>query len=415
MPIGAKENNPPQGATVFGLPAAPDAIELRHLRAFAAVAEELNFSRAAAKLFITQPALSRTIRSLERLVGCDLLRRSTRHVELTLAGDALLARVQRLTADLDDAVAAARSVGDGYADRLTRLWEGFSDVTNAVGEVADIRAEVERLNARFPPPSDVDISASNAGGVPCLVATPPDAEGSPILFFHGGGYVAGSAFGYRHLAAALALASRRPVITPEYRLAPENPFPAAVEDALRVFLSLVDAGTPPETISVAGDSAGAGLTMSLLLALRNGQDPLPGSALLMSPWVDLSGATQRQSDEPRVDEGPVVVSAAVIQRFAELYLGGQPIDDPLLIPLTTDLRGLPPILVQAATGDSLAPEARLLVERGREAGVDVSLELYPVPTHDFHVFWNFLPEAADAVQRGGEFLSGLRQTRHGIV
>jgi len=400
MPTSAQDGQPSLGATVFGLPAAPDAIELRHLRAFAAVAEELNFSRAAARLFITQPALSRTVRSLERLVGCDLLRRSTRHVELTLAGDALLARVQSLTADLDDAVAAARAVGDGQAERLTRLWEGFSDVTNSVGEVADIRAEVERLNEQFPPPPDVAITATNAGGVPCLVATPPETTGSPILFFHGGGYVAGSAFGYRHLAAALALASRRPVVIPEYRLAPEHPYPAALEDALRAYLSFVDAGTASATISVAGGSAGAGLTMSLLLALREGQHPLPGSALLMCPWVDLSGVTQRQPEDT-----PIVVSTAVTQRFAELYLAGHPVDDPLLNPLEADLRGLPTILVQAATGDSLAPEAHLLVERGRAADVEISLELYPVPTHDFHVFWNFLPEAADAVRRGGEFLN----------
>jgi epsilon-lactone hydrolase len=399
MPTSAHRNEPSSGATVFGLPAAPDAIELRHLRAFAAVAEELNFSRAAARLFITQPALSRTIRSLERLVGCDLLRRSTRHVELTLAGDALLTRVLRLTADLDDAVTVARSVGDGHAERLTRLWEGFSDITNSVGEIAAIRAEVEQLNAQFQPPSDVAITATNAGGVPCLVATPPESSGSPILFFHGGGYVAGSAFGYRHLAAALALASCRQVITPEYRLAPENPFPAALEDALRVYLSILDNGTPPATISVAGDSAGAGLTMSLLLALRYDQHPLPGSALLMCPWVDLPGATQRQPEDT-----PIVVSTAVTQRFAELYLAGHPIDDPLLTPLATDLSGLPPMLVQAATGDSLAPEAHLLVEAGSAAGVDITLELYPVPTHDFHVFWTFLPEAADALQRGGDFL-----------
>jgi acetyl esterase/lipase len=396
----AKQNEPSSGATVFGLPAAPDAIELRHLRAFVAVAEELNFSRAAARLFITQPALSRTIRSLERLVGCDLLRRSTRHVELTLAGDALLARAQRLTRDLDDAVAAARSVGDGHAERLTRLWEGFSDVTNSAGDVADIRAEVEQLNAQFTPPTDVAISATNAGGVPCLLSTPPEPVGSPIVYFHGGGYVAGSAFGYRHLASALALASRRPVITPEYRLAPENPFPAALEDALRVYLSLVDSGTPAATISVAGDSAGAGLAMSLLLALRSGEHPLPGSALLMCPWIDLSGATQRPPDDT-----PGVISTAATQRFAQLYLAGHPIDDPLLAPLSTELNGLPRILVQAATGDSLAPEAQLLVERGREAGLDIGLELYPVPTHDFHVFWTFLPEAADALQRGGEYLN----------
>ncbi|MCU1356920.1 MAG: hypothetical protein JWM89_2338 [Acidimicrobiales bacterium] len=99
------------------------------------------------------------------------------------------------------------------------------------------------------------------------------------------------------------------------------------------------------------------------------------------------------------------MSTAVTQRFAELYLAGHPLDEPLINPLESDLSGLPRILVQAATGDSLAAEAHLLVERARSAGVEAGLELYPVPTHDFHVFWSFLPEAADAVQRGGEFLN----------
>jgi acetyl esterase/lipase len=388
-------------AVVLALQPAPEAIELRHLRAFVAVAEELNFSRAAERLYVSQPALSRQIRALERLVGCTLLRRSTHRVELTLAGEALLARAGRLIEDLDSAVAATRSVGGEHAERLTRLWAVFVDV-NAVGDnVPGIRAAVEELHAKFLPPDEVEIRAANAGGVPALLCVPPEPVGAPVLFLHGGGHVAGSAFGYRHLAGALAMVSRRPVLVPEYRLAPEHPFPAALDDARRAYLALLDDETRPEQLAVAGDSSGAGLVMSLLLALRNAGDPLPGRVLLMCPWVDLGGSAQaRQSAD-----APLIVTREQTTRFADLYLSGHRAGDPLVDPLHGDLSGLPPLLIQAGTGDNLVGDAQELAERCTDAGVPVGLELYPVATHDFHLFWTFLPEAADAMHRAGEFLA----------
>ncbi len=254
-------------AVVLPMQPAPDAIELRHLRAFVAVAEELNFSRAAERLYVSQPALSRQIRALERLVGCPLLRRSTHRVELTLAGEALLTRAGQLIDDLDTAIAATRSVGGEHAERLTRLWAVFVDVNTAGGNMAGVRAAVEELHAKFPPPAEVEVTAANAGGVPALRCSPPDPAGAPVLFLHGGGHISGSAFGYRHLAGALAMVTRRPVLVPEYRLAPEHPFPAPLDDARSAYLSLLADGTPAEQVAVAGDSSGAGLVLSLLLAL----------------------------------------------------------------------------------------------------------------------------------------------------
>ena len=389
-------------AVVLPMQPAPDAIELRHLRAFVAVAEELNFSRAAERLYVSQPALSRQIRALERLVGCPLLRRSTHRVELTLAGEALLTRAGQLIDDLDTAIAATRSVGGEHAERLTRLWAVFVDVNTAGGNMAGVRAAVEELHAKFPPPAEVEVTAANAGGVPALRCSPPDPAGAPVLFLHGGGHISGSAFGYRHLAGALAMVTRRQILVPEYRLAPEHPFPAPLDDARSAYLSLLADGTPAEQVAVAGDSSGAGLVLSLLLALRDEGHPPPGRAVLMCPWIDLGGGTR----EIPADGSPLIITPDATAQFAELYLSGHPADDPLVTPLDADLSGLPPLLVQAGTGDNLVNEARLLAERGAGAGVDVSLELYPVSTHDFHLFWTFLPEAADALHRAGEFLGG---------
>jgi epsilon-lactone hydrolase len=395
-----------EDGAVLAMPTAPEAIELRHLRAFVAVAEELNFSRAAERLYITQPALSRQIRTLERLVGCDLLRRSTHRVELTLAGDALLARVRQMISDLDDAIATTRSVGGEHAGRITRLWELFVDVTAAGGDLQEIRAAVEQLHGQFPPPPEVRVRAANAGGVPSLVVSPPAADEGTVLYLHGGGHISGSAFGYRHVAGALAIGGRRSVLVPEYRLAPEHPFPASLEDALRAYVSLLDGGLAADRITIAGDSSGGGLVLTLLLTLRERGLPMPDRALLLCPWLDLTGSLQR----PPAD-APVVFSPEQAVRFAGIYLAGHPADDPLLTPLQTDLADLPPLLVQAATGDSVVDEARALVEHARRCGVPAELDLYPVDTHDFHIFWSFLPEAIDAMERAGRFLAGGRVGR----
>jgi epsilon-lactone hydrolase len=385
--------------TVLPLPQAPDAIELRHLRAFVAVADELNFGRAAARLYLSQPALSRQIRTLERLVGCDLLRRSTHRVELTLAGEALLDRARSLLRDVDDAVHAARAVGGELASRISRLLEPVADAADTSDDLQALRNAYEMLHAEFPPPSEVEVRPVNAGGVPSLLVTPGPERSVTMLYLHGGGYVLGSAFGYRALVGAVAVAADAGILLPEYRLAPEHPFPAALDDSLRAYGWMLDNGTQPERVTVAGDSSGGGLVLSLLVSLKLRGLPLPGRAALLCPWVDLTCAML----EAATDDPMLVTLREQGHRYAALYLAGHAMDDPVVDPLNADLTGLPPLLIQVGTGDSLRVEAHRLVERAREQGVDARLQLYPVDAHVFHLFWSFLPEAGEALRQVGGF------------
>jgi acetyl esterase/lipase len=373
---------------VVAFPQAPEAIELRHLRAFVAVAEELNFGRAAERLYITQPALSRQIRALEQLLGCKLLRRSTHRVELTLAGEALLDRVRPVLREVDAAVSAVQSVGGELVGRVARLWEPLVQAAVADADVQEQRMAYEKMLANFSLPPEVIVRAVTANGVSSLlVAREPD-DPPTLLHLHGGGYVLGSAFGYSPLAGALALAADTGVLVPDYRLAPEHPFPAAIEDAVSAYRWMLDRGIGPDEVTICGDSSGGGLVVSVLLTLKQRGLPQPGGAVLMCPWVDL--ALSLPHDEP-------------IRRSAAAYLGGHSSDDPVASPLGADVTGLPALLIQAATGDDRLADANALTDHARRHGVDARLELYSVDAHVFQIFWSFLPEATEALQAAGRF------------
>jgi epsilon-lactone hydrolase len=385
-------------ANVLAFPQAPEAIELRHLRAFVAVAEELNFGRAAERLYITQPALSRQIRALEQLVGCELLRRSTHRVELTLAGEALLDRVRPVLREVDATISAVQSVGGELVGRVTKLWEPLIQAAAADADVQEQRMAYEKLLANFSTPPEASVRPVTANGVSSLLVGQQPDDPPTLLHLHGGGYIVGSAFGYRPLAGALALAADTGVLVPDYRLAPEHPFPAAVDDAVSAYVWMLDRGVAAEQVRISGDSSGGGLVVSVLLTLKQRGLPQPGGAVLMCPWVDLE-LSLRQDD--------------AIRRYAAAYLAGHPADDPVVSPLGADLTGLPPLLIQAATGDDRLADARALTDRAREHGVDARLELYPVDAHVFQLFWSFLPEAAESLEAAGQFVrdSSVRDDR----
>jgi epsilon-lactone hydrolase len=391
-------------ANVLAFPQAPEAIELRHLRAFVAVAEELNFGRAADRLHISQSALSRQVRALEQLLGLDLLRRTKHRVELTLAGEALLDRARQLLADVDGAVSATLSVGGELAARLTQLWAPMFEVATDDVDLEERRQAYERFHAQFSAPEEVAVMHVNTGGVPALRFVPPDAGPGRILYLHGGGHVMGSAFGYRPMIAAVALAAGSEAIAPDYRLAPEHAFPSALDDIDRAYEWVIASGTPAERVVVFGDSSGAGLVMSLLIRLRDDKRPLPGGAVLFCPWLDLTGSNLRALADVSEE---VLLLRRQAASFATSYLAGHPIDDPVVSPLTADLSGLPPLLVQAATGDTQREDAHQVTQRARAHGVDARLELYPAETHAFQTFWSFLPEAKEAMERAGGFVRSV--------
>ncbi|MEN3280814.1 MAG: epsilon-lactone hydrolase [Solirubrobacteraceae bacterium] len=375
---------------VVAFPQAPEAIELRHLRAFVAVAEELNFGRAAERMYITQPALSRQIRALEQLLGCTVLRRSTHRVELTLAGEALLDRVRPVLREVDATVSTVQSVGGELVGRVARLWEPLIQAAAADADLQEHRMAYEKMLANFSPPAEVIVTPVNAGGVPSLLVAQEPDEAPRLLHLHGGGYVVGSAFGYRPLAGALALAANAGVLVPDYRLAPEHPFPAAIEDALCAYQWTLDRGVAPDEVTLCGDSSGGGLVVSVLLTIEQRGLPRPGGAVLMCPWVDLAATLDHSVPD-------------ALRRSAAAYLGAHPADDPVVSPLTADLSGLPPLLIQAATGDDRLADANALVDRARSHDVDARLDLYSVDAHVFQLFWSFLPEAAEALKAAGAF------------
>jgi phosphinothricin tripeptide acetyl hydrolase len=267
---------------------------------------------------------------------------------------------------------------------------------------AERRAQYERAEKVFPTPAEVKVERVNAPTASAEWLRPPSAApGRVLLYLHGGGYVIGSPRSHRHLAAAIAGAAGASALLLDYRLAPEHPFPAAVEDATSAYRWLLDQAIAPERIVIAGDSAGGGLTVATLLALREARVPLPAGGVCISPWVDLTcgGA----SYGTKADADPIVRRSGV-EEMARAYLGATPPRTPLASPLFADLRGLPPLLIHVGSDEVLLDDAVQLAERAKAAGVDATLEVYDRMIHVWHWFLPMLDEAQTAVEAIGRFV-----------
>ena len=385
---------------VLAFARSADVVELRHLRSFVAVAEELNFRRAAERLYVTQPALSRQISTLERLVGCQLLRRSTHHVELTLAGEALLDRSRHVLREVDETLTAVQSIGGEISERIIRMWQPVSAGQAELAAMDEQRAAYERMLAHAEVPPGIRVAPRNARGVPALMVGKDVAEPPAVLYLHGGGMVFGSAFGYSPLAGALAQAVDGAVLVVDYRLAPEHAYPAALDDACAAYRWVLELGTDPAQLVIAGDSVGAGLGLAALLRLRAERVPMPAGAVLLCPSVDMSA--YGRDDAPA--DGGLQAMIELGRACVDAYLAGHSSLDPLVSPLHGDLAGLPPLLIQAAGQDPLSDHAVALHESARRQGVESDLRQYPVDAHAFQLFWSFLPEASEAIEEVGAFV-----------
>jgi epsilon-lactone hydrolase len=287
-------------------------------------------------------------------------------------------------------------------DRAIELQRSLSQEFAAAQTPAEFRAIYGRFLGQFPPPADVKIQSVNAGGIPAEWVIPPGAAARrTVLYLHGGGYVVGAPKDYRGMVSHIARAAQAQALTLDYRLAPENPHPAAVEDAVAAYRWLLANGGEPGRTVLAGDSAGGGLTVAALVSLRDRGDRLPAAGVCICPWVDLEITGKSMDANAEADP---LVKRDVVANMATAYLQGQDPRTPLASPLHANLRGLPPLLIQVGQSETLLDDASRLAERARTAGVDVTYEPWPDMIHVWQGFGSFLPEARQAIDRIGEFI-----------
>ena len=272
----------------------------------------------------------------------------------------------------------------------------------ADASIDELRAGTALIAGMVSLPPDVHWQETRAGRVPAEWVTTlgADREGV-LLYFHGGAFVTGSPLAYREIASRLSRATGMRVLVPDYRLAPENPFPAALEDCFAAYRWLRSKAFDPRRIALIGDSAGGNLALATLVSLRDGGEPLPAAGALLSPWLDLAAPDASYDIRARFDP---VLHPTLLRRCAEAYLAGVDPLAPLASPLHAGLSGLPPLLVQAGTSDILYDEAMRLAERARAAGVDVTFDPWDGMIHVWHLFAGLIPEARLAIERIAAFV-----------
>ena len=275
--------------------------------------------------------------------------------------------------------------------------------------VHDSRTRFEKLVQAVGGETAASVLQVDADGVPAeLLSSGGTSTGRAILYLHGGGYVIGSTATHRELARRLSVAADADVLVIDYRLAPENPFPAAVEDAVSAYRWLIGQGCEPADIAIAGDSAGGGLTVATLVSLRDQDIPLPACGVCLSPWVDMEGLGESMNSRASLD--PMVQREGLVG-MADTYLDGADPRTPLAAPLYADLSNLPPLLIQVGTSETLYDDSTRLAERAGAAGVETSFESWEEMIHVWHLFAPMLDEGQRAIERIGEFVRAKTAVR----
>ncbi|UCD57202.1 MAG: alpha/beta hydrolase [Candidatus Hydrogenedentota bacterium] len=271
-----------------------------------------------------------------------------------------------------------------------------------VPSIEEARAYLEKAAAMFTVADDVRCEPVQVCSVPAeWVVAPGALEERVIFYLHGGGYALGSLNTHRELVSRLSRAAKARALSIDYRLAPEHPHPAAFEDSMAAYRWLLSNGTDPSRTVIAGDSAGGGLAVATLVALRDAGEPLPAAGVCLSPWVDLEGTGQSATTKAEVD--PIVTPEGE-KIMARLYAGEANLRAPFISPLYADLHGLPPLLIQVGTAEVLLDDSTRLAERARAAGVNVVLEPWEEMIHVWQFFAAMLPEGQQAIDRIGDFI-----------
>ena len=269
-------------------------------------------------------------------------------------------------------------------------------------EIAQMRLDSDARGKAFGLADDVTVEPVRANGVKAEWTSTPAADpNSAILYLHGGGYVICSLDSHRHLAAEVGRAAGTRTLAIDYRLAPEHPFPAPVEDTVAAYRYLLDSGIKPNRIALAGDSAGGGLVVGALLAIREAGLPLPACGWCISPWVDMEALGLSFTDRAETD--PTVQKATILM-MAQWYLGGADPRHPHAAPIHGDLRGLPPLLIQVGSVETLLDDSVALARKAGIADVPVDLQIWPEMIHIWHLYFPVLSAARRAIASGGAFV-----------
>ncbi len=273
----------------------------------------------------------------------------------------------------------------------------------ADSDVSEQRRQLRELISAQPLPAEVTVTAATLGGVPTAEITVDGIEPRHVvLYFHGGVYAIGDAFLAADLASQVGRRTRAKVISVDYRLAPEHPYPAAVDDALAAYEALLRGGTAPSDIAFAGESAGGGLAIATLVNARDHGLPLPAAAFVMSPYADLTLAGTTMETKREADP---LLSRENLQPRVSDYVSGQDAALGLISPIFADLSGLPPLIIQAGTHEVLLDDAVRLARQAATADVQVTLDITPGVPHVFQAYYPILDEAAAALDRAGQLLS----------
>ena len=288
------------------------------------------------------------------------------------------------------------------AEAIKEQLRKFASSLDPNAELSEMRASYETFANLTTEPDGVAWSDADAGGVPAIWA---DAQGGAtdrvLQYVHGGGYVIGSAHYYRRLTGHLAKAVGCRVLNVDYRLAPEAPHPAPVEDSTAAYRWLLDQGISPNRVAIAGDSAGGGLTVATLLSIRDAGLPMPAAAVPISPWIDMEGTG---NSVVTMADRDVLVTAETLKGMSEAFLAGGDPRDPLAAPLHADLHGLCPLYIQVGGDEVLLDDSTRLAERAGHAGVECRIDVFPEMQHVFQMAAGNMPEADDAVARIAEWL-----------
>jgi len=285
-----------------------------------------------------------------------------------------------------------RSTSSAFLKRL--------DISKA--DFPKIRRQISRLSKLLVPAFGVSVETDKINGLDAEWLTPKDRmDGKLLLYLHGGGYIVGGCDMHRQMVSHIARAGRIHALLPEYRLAPEHKFPAAVDDAVAIYRTLLGMGIKAEDIIFAGDSAGGGLAVATLLALRDAGDNLPAAVVLLSPFLDVTGSGDsmrtRAAQDPwfRAEDLPIV---------ADHYCESHQQRFPLVSPVFANVEGLPPMFIQVGDHETLLSDSERLADECIAAGIDVELQVWPEMWHVFQMFAAKMPESRQAIKKMGAYI-----------